>query len=49
LLDSDAEIEPQTLMPLVMTAEENPDMAVVGSAVSRERTTVRALSKNQMF
>jgi len=33
LLDSDVEIEKQTLMPLVVTAEENPEIAVVGSAV----------------
>ena len=33
LLDSDVEIEPQTLMPLVTTAQENPDIAVTGSAV----------------
>lgn len=33
LLDSDARIDSETLMPLVETAEEYPDIAVVGSAV----------------
>jgi len=33
LLDSDAEVENQTLMPLVETAEKEPSIAVVGSAV----------------
>ena len=33
LLDDDAEIESQTLMPLIETAEKDPNIAVVGSAV----------------
>ncbi len=33
LLDSDVQIEPQTLLPLVKTAESDPGIAVVGSAV----------------
>ncbi len=33
LLDSDVQIDSDTLMPLVETAEKNPDIAAVGSAV----------------
>ena len=33
LLDDDAEIDSQTLIPLVETAEKDPNIAVVGSAV----------------
>ena len=33
LLDSDAEIETATLLPLVETLEDNPDVAVAGSSV----------------
>lgn len=33
LLDSDAEVDRETLMPLVETAEKDPNIAIIGSAV----------------